>query len=56
VVSGGVIGPVLLMVALSAASASTVSLLLNLEGVFTALLAWFVFQENFDRRVMLGWL
>ena len=54
IVSGGVIGPVLLMVALSAASASTVSLLLNLEGVFTALLAWFVFQENFDRRVLLG--
>ena len=56
VVSGGVIGPVLLMFALSAASASTVSLLLNLESVFTALLAWFVFQENFDRRVMLGML
>jgi drug/metabolite transporter (DMT)-like permease len=54
VVFGGVIAPVLLMFALSAASASTVSLLLNLEGVFTALLAWFVFQENFDRRVMLG--
>jgi len=44
------------MLALSLASASTVSLLLNLEGVFTALLAWFVFQENFDRRVMLGML
>jgi drug/metabolite transporter (DMT)-like permease len=56
VVSGGIIGPVLLMLALSAASASTVSLLLNLEGVFTALLAWFVFQENFDRRVLLGML
>jgi drug/metabolite transporter (DMT)-like permease len=56
VVFGGVIGPVLLMFALSAASASSVSLLLNLEGVFTALLAWFVFQENFDRRVMLGML
>lgn len=54
VVSGGVIGPVFLMLGLSAASASTVSLLLNLEGVFTALLAWFVFKENFDRRVMLG--
>src|SRR5262245_15048524 len=54
VVSGGVVGPVLLMLGLSAATASTVSLLLNLEGVFTALLAWFVFQENFDRRVMLG--
>jgi drug/metabolite transporter (DMT)-like permease len=54
VVSGGVIGPVLLMLGLSAASASTVSLLLNLEGVFTALLAWFAFHENFDRRVLLG--
>ena len=56
VVSGGVVGPVLLMLALSAAAASTVSLLLNLEGVFTALLAWFVFSENFDRRVVIGML
>ena len=56
IVSGGVIGPVLLMLALSAAAASTVSLLLNLEGVFTALIAWFVFRENFDRRVLLGML
>jgi drug/metabolite transporter (DMT)-like permease len=56
VVSGGVIGPVLLMFALSAASASSISLLLNLEGVFTALLAWFVFRENFDRRVLIGML
>jgi drug/metabolite transporter (DMT)-like permease len=56
VVSGGVVGPVLLMFALSAAAASTVSLLLNLEGVFTALLAWFVFRENFDHRVVTGML
>jgi drug/metabolite transporter (DMT)-like permease len=28
--------------------------LLNAEGVFTALLAWFVFKENFDRRIALG--
>jgi len=54
VIFGGVIGPALLMFALASASASAVSLLLNLEGVFTALLAWFVFRENFDRRVMLG--
>ena len=26
----------------------------QLEGVFTALLAWFVFRENFDRRIALG--
>ena len=29
-------------------------MLLNAEGVFTALLAWFVFKENFDRRIALG--
>jgi len=29
-------------------------LLLNAEGVFTALLAWFAFRENFDRRIALG--
>jgi len=54
VISGGVVGPVLLMLALAASSASAASLLLNLEGVFTALLAWFVFRENFDRRLILG--
>ena len=35
-------------------TASTASLLLNLEGVLTALLAWFVFKENFDARIALG--
>ena len=54
VISGGVVGPALLMLALTATSASAASLLLNLEGVFTALLAWFVFRENFDRRLVLG--
>jgi hypothetical protein len=47
-------GPVLLMVGLAVTPASSASLLLNLEGVFTALLAWFVFKENFDRRIALG--
>ncbi len=28
--------------------------MLNLEGVFTALIAWSVFKENFDRRIALG--
>jgi drug/metabolite transporter (DMT)-like permease len=51
---GGVVGPILLMVALKTTPASTTSLLLNLEGMFTALLAWFVFKENFDRRIALG--
>ncbi|MBI3870446.1 MAG: EamA family transporter [Verrucomicrobia bacterium] len=54
IVAGGVIGPVLLMWGLGATPASSASLLLNLEGVLTALLAWFVFKENFDRRIALG--
>ena len=54
IVFGGVLGPVALMYGLHATAASTASLLLNLEGVFTALLAWFLFRENFDRRIALG--
>ena len=52
--SGGVIGPVLLMTGLVALPAASASLLLNMEGVLTALLAWIVFKENVDRRVALG--
>lgn len=52
--SGGVIGPLLLMLGLTGMPASGASLLLNAEGVFTALLAWFVFKENFDYRIALG--
>src|SRR3546814_14578092 len=44
----------LLMLGLTGMPASGASLLLNAEGVFTALLAWFVFKENFDRRIALG--
>ncbi|MBW3621956.1 MAG: EamA family transporter [Armatimonadetes bacterium] len=51
---GGVLGPVLLMTGLAMTPASAASLLLNLEGVFTALLAWFLFHENVDRRIALG--
>jgi drug/metabolite transporter (DMT)-like permease len=54
VAAGGILGPVLLMSGLRSTPASTASLLLNLEGVLTALLAWFVFRENFDRRIALG--
>jgi drug/metabolite transporter (DMT)-like permease len=54
--AGGVTGPVLLMLGLTSVSATGASLLLNAEGVFTALIAWFVFKENFDRRIALGML
>jgi drug/metabolite transporter (DMT)-like permease len=51
IVFGGILGPALLMAGLLRTPASTSSLLLNLEGVFTALIAWRVFRENYDRRV-----
>lgn len=51
---GGVLAPLLLMQGLRATPASMASLLLNLESVFTALLAWFIFKEHFDRRILIG--
>lgn len=51
---GGALGPVLLLLGLSRMAPGTTSLLLNLEGVFTAGLAWFAFHEAFDRRMVLG--
>ncbi len=54
VFAGGIIGPVLLMTGLRYVSGATASLLLNMEGVLTALLAWFVFHEHFDRRIFVG--
>ena len=51
---GGMIAPTLLMWGLAIMPASGASLLLNMEGVLTALLAWFVFKENFDRRIAVG--
>ena len=52
--AGGVTGPLLLMAGLARTEAATASLLLTLEGVFTATIAWFVFREHFDRRIALG--
>jgi len=54
IAAGGVAGPVLLMLGLGTTPAATASLLLNLEGVFTALIAWIVFRENVDAQVLLG--
>ena len=51
---GGFAGPLLLMLGLARTSAATGSLLLNLEGLATMLIAWVVFRENVDRRLMLG--
>jgi drug/metabolite transporter (DMT)-like permease len=54
VLFGGVAGPLLLMLGLTHSSAASGSLLLNLEGLATLLIAWVVFREHVDRRLMLG--
>jgi len=51
---GGALGPALLMGGLTKTTGSAASLLLTLEGVFTALMAWVVFREPFNRRIGLG--
>ena len=54
ILAGGVAGPLLLMLGLSRTDAATASLLLNLEGLATMGIAWLVFRENVDRRLLLG--
>jgi drug/metabolite transporter (DMT)-like permease len=54
IIAGGAIAPYLLMYGLQSTDSASASLILNLEGVFTALLAWFAFKENVDRRIALG--
>lgn len=51
---GGVVGPVALMFGLMTTSGSSASLLLNLEAVLTAVIAWMVFKENADKRIVIG--
>jgi drug/metabolite transporter (DMT)-like permease len=48
IAAGGMVGPTLLTNGLLRISAGEASLLLNLETVLTALMAWFVFRENTD--------
>jgi drug/metabolite transporter (DMT)-like permease len=54
IIAGGIVGPALLMYGLARTAAASASLLLNLEAVLTAALAWIVFRENVDRRVFAG--
>ena len=54
IVAGGIVGPLLLMAGLARTDAATASLLLTLEGAATALMAWFIFHEHFDRRIAWG--
>lgn len=54
ILAGGVIGPLLLMVGLSVTPASSAALLLNVEGLATMGIAWVVFREHTDRRIVFG--
>ncbi|MEK7415981.1 MAG: DMT family transporter, partial [Planctomycetota bacterium] len=54
VLSGGIAGPLLLMLGLVSTPASSAALLLNLEGLATMAIAWAVFRENVDRRLLFG--
>lgn len=54
VLFGGLAGPLLLMLGLARTSAANGSLLLNLEGLATMGIAWLVFREHVDRRLLGG--
>ena len=54
VLFGGLLGPLFLMFGLSLTSAASGSLLLNLEGLATMAIAWLVYRENVDRRLLVG--
>jgi drug/metabolite transporter (DMT)-like permease len=54
IVVGGIVAPIALVMGLRQTTGAAAALLLNLEGLFTAGLAWFVFNENFDRRIAAG--
>lgn len=56
ILAGGVAGPALLMLGLTSTPAATSALLLNLEAVMTAVIAWVVFRENVDSQILLGML
>lgn len=51
---GGILAPIALLYGLIHINGSAASLLLNLEAVFTAIIAWIVFKENAGRRIVLG--
>jgi drug/metabolite transporter (DMT)-like permease len=54
ILTGGVIGPISMMIGLTLVSGFSASLLLNLEGVATAMIAVFFFKENAGKRLWLA--
>lgn len=55
-VFGGILGPAFLTYGISHIRGSTASLLLNLEAVFTSMIAWFIFKEHFEKKIVYGML
>lgn len=51
ILTGGIGGPIFLLLGLARISGTSASLLLNLEGVATALVAVLIFRENAGRRL-----
>ena len=54
ILCGGILAPVAFAFGLRASTGATASLLLNLESVFTVALAWFLFGEHRNTRVVAG--
>lgn len=54
IVAGGIVAPVLMLFGLSRLSGVSTSLLLNLEGPFTILIALMFFKEHLSRRELMA--
>lgn len=54
VLAGGIVAPVLFTFGLRGTTGATASLALNLETVLTVAIAWFVFHEHRNARVVAG--
>ncbi len=51
---GAVLAPALFVYGVSLSPASTVALLMSLEGTFTAAIAWIIFREKFHWQLAMG--
>jgi drug/metabolite transporter (DMT)-like permease len=56
ILAGGVLAPISMMMGLNLVSGFSASLLLNLEGVCTVIIAVFIFKENVGKRIWLALL
>ena len=54
ILSGGILAPVSLMLGLTLISGFSASLLLNMEGVATAIIASMLFKESLGRRIVIA--